>query len=132
GKIMWDYCGMARTAEGLTLAKDLIKKLKKEFWADVKVMGTGEELNQSLEKAHRVADFIELAELMVDDAFHRNESCGGHFREEYQTEEGEALRDDDNFAYVGAWKFVGEDAEEELYKEPLAFENVKMTQRSYK
>src|SRR5690554_3815993 len=132
GKIMWEHCGMARTAEGLTLAKGLIKELKKEFWADVRVIGTNDELNQSLEKAHRVADFIELAELMVDDALHRNESCGGHFREEYQTEEGEALRDDENFAYVGAWKFVAEDAEEELHKEPLVFENVKLTQRSYK
>ena len=85
-----------------------------------------------MEKAHRVADFIELAELMVKDALHRNESCGGHFREEYQTEEGEALRDDDNFAYVGAWKFIAEDADQELNKEPLVFENVKLTQRSYK
>jgi succinate dehydrogenase / fumarate reductase flavoprotein subunit len=132
GKIMWEHCGMARTAEGLKEAKGLIKALKKEFWRDVKVIGANDELNQSLEKAHRVADFIELAELMVDDALHRNESCGGHFREEYQTEEGEALRDDENFAYVGAWKFVAEDAEEELYKEPLEFENVKLTQRSYK
>lgn len=132
GKIMWEHCGMARTAEGLTLAKSMIKELKKEFWRDVKVIGTSDELNLSLEKAHRVADFIELAELMVDDALHRKESCGGHFREEYQTEEGEALRDDENFAYVGAWKFVSEDAEEELHMEPLVFENVKMTQRSYK
>src|SRR5690554_2661234 len=132
GKIMWEHCGMARTAEGLTLAKGLIKELKKEFWADVRVIGTNDELNQSLEKAHRVADFIELAELMVDDALHRNESCGGHFREEYQTEEGEALRDDENFAYVGAWKFVAEDVAEELHKEPLEFENVKLTQRSYR
>ena len=123
---------MARTAEGLTQAKTLIRELKKEFWSDVKVIGTSEELNLSLEKAHRVADFFELAELMVDDALHRNESCGGHFREEFQTEEGEALRDDENFAYVGAWKFVGENAEEELYKEPLEFENVKLVQRSYK
>jgi succinate dehydrogenase / fumarate reductase flavoprotein subunit len=132
GKIMWEHCGMARTAEGLTLAKSMIKELKKEFWQDVKVLGTPDELNLSLEKAHRVGDFIELAELMVDDALHRKESCGGHFREEYQTEEGEALRDDENFAYVGAWKFIAEDAEEELYQEPLIFENVKMTQRSYK
>ncbi|MEX2591355.1 MAG: fumarate reductase/succinate dehydrogenase flavoprotein subunit [Anditalea sp.] len=132
GKIMWEYCGMARTAEGLSEAKTLIKELKKEFWADVRVIGTSEELNLSLEKAHRVADFIELAELMVDDALHRKESCGGHFREEYQTAEGEALRDDENFSYVGAWKFVGENAEEELQKEPLEFENVKLTQRSYK
>ncbi len=132
GKIMWEYCGMARTAEGLTKAVGMIKELKKEFWADVNVLGTNDELNQSLEKAHRVADFIELAELMVKDALHRNESCGGHFREEYQTEEGEALRDDENFAYVAAWNFIAEDADEELHKEPLVFENVKLTQRSYK
>lgn len=132
GKIMWEYCGMARTAEGLTKAIGMIQDLKKEFWADVKVLGTNDELNQSLEKAHRVADFIELAELMVKDALHRNESCGGHFREEYQTEEGEALRDDENFAYVAAWKFIAEDVDQELHKEPLVFENVKLTQRSYK
>ena len=132
GKIMWEYCGMARTAEGLTKAKSMIKDLKKEYWSDVKVVGASDELNQSVEKAHRVADFIELAELMVEDALYRNESCGGHFREEYQTEEGEALRDDENFAYVGAWKFVADDVEEELHKEHLEFENVKLTQRSYK
>lgn len=132
GKIMWDKCGMARTAEGLKEAKAEIQALKKEFWADVKVLGTNEELNQSLEKAHRVADFLELGELMVDDALNRNESCGGHFREEYQTPEGEALRDDENFAYVAAWKYTGEDQQEELFKEPLVFENVKLTQRSYK
>ncbi len=132
GKIMWDYCGMARTAEGLSKAKGMIKELKAEFWSNVKVIGFNEELNLSLEKANRVADFIELGELMIDDALHRNESCGGHFREEYQTPEGEALRDDENFAYVASWKFVGEGQEEELVKEPLEFENVKLTQRSYK
>lgn len=132
GKIMWNGCGMARTEEGLTKAKAEVKSLKKEFWADVKVLGANEELNQSLEKANRVADFIELGELMIDDALNRNESCGGHFREEYQTPEGEALRDDENFAYVAAWKFMGEGQEEELVKEPLEFENVKLTQRSYK
>lgn len=132
GKIMWNQCGMARSAEGLTKAKADIKALKKEFWSNVKVLGTNEELNQSLEKANRVADFIELGELMIDDALNRNESCGGHFREEYQTPEGEALRDDENFAYVAAWKFTGEYQEEELVKEPLEFENVKLTQRSYK
>jgi succinate dehydrogenase / fumarate reductase, flavoprotein subunit len=132
GKIMWNQCGMARTAEGLKQAKAEIKQLKKDFWSDVKVLGTNEELNQSLEKAHRVADFIELGELMIDDALNRNESCGGHFREEYQTPEGEALRDDENFAYVAAWKYMGENQEEELYKEPLEYENVKLTQRSYK
>ncbi len=132
GLIMWNECGMARTEEGLKKAKAEIKKLKKEFWADVKVLGENEELNQSLEKANRVADFIELGELMIDDALNRNESCGGHFREEYQTPEGEALRDDENYAYVAAWKYTGEDQEEELVKEPLEFENVKLTQRSYK
>jgi succinate dehydrogenase / fumarate reductase flavoprotein subunit len=132
GKIMWHYCGMARTAEGLAKAKEEIQALRKEFWADVNVLGANEELNQSLEKAHRVADFLELGELMVDDALNRNESCGGHFREEYQTPEGEALRDDENFAYVAAWKYMGEGQQEELHKEPLVFENVKLTQRSYK
>jgi succinate dehydrogenase / fumarate reductase, flavoprotein subunit len=132
GKIMWNECGMARNAEGLKKAKAEIQALKKEFWSDVRVLGENEELNQSLEKAHRVADFLELGELMVDDALNRNESCGGHFREEYQTPEGEALRDDENYAYVAAWKYVGEGVQEELHQEPLVFENVKLTQRSYK
>jgi succinate dehydrogenase / fumarate reductase flavoprotein subunit len=132
GHIMWEYCGMARNAEGLRHAKTEIQKLKKEFWQDVRIVGTGEELNQTLEKAGRVADFIELGELMVDDALNRNESCGGHFREEYQTPEGEALRDDENFAYVAAWEFQGENQPEKLNKENLTFENVKLTQRSYK
>jgi succinate dehydrogenase / fumarate reductase flavoprotein subunit len=132
GKIMWNECGMARTEEGLKGAKAEIQALKKEFWSNVKVMGTNEELNQSLEKANRVADFLELGELMVDDALNRNESCGGHFREEYQTPDGEALRDDENYAYVAAWKYLGEGQEEELVKEELVFENVKLTQRSYK
>jgi succinate dehydrogenase / fumarate reductase flavoprotein subunit len=132
GKIMWDKCGMARTEVGLKEAKAEIQALKKEFWSNVKVLGTNEELNQTLEKANRVADFLELGELMVDDALNRNESCGGHFREEYQTPDGEALRDDENFAYVAAWKYLGEGKEEELVKEELVFENVKLTQRSYK
>ncbi len=132
GKIMWDKCGMARTEVGLKEAKVAIQALKKEFWSDVKVLGSNEELNQTLEKANRVADFLELGELMVDDALNRNESCGGHFREEYQTPDGEALRDDENFAYVAAWKYLGEGKEEELVKEELIFENVKLTQRSYK
>lgn len=131
GKIMWNECGMARTTEGLKGAKAEIKALKKEFWSNVKIMGTNEELNQSLEKANRVADFLELGELMVDDALNRNESCGGHFREEYQTPDGEALRDDENYAYVAAWKYLEEGQEEELVKEELVFENVKLTQRSY-
>ena len=132
GKIMWDQCGMARSEQGLKGAKADIQALKKEFWSNVKVLGTNEELNQTLEKANRVADFLELGELMVDDALNRNESCGGHFREEYQTPEGEALRDDENYAYVAAWKFLGEGQEEELVKEELVYENVKLTQRSYK
>ena len=132
GKIMWDYCGMSRTAEGLQDAKEKIQAVKQQFWNDVKVLGTNDELNMSLEKAGRVADFIELGALMVEDALHRNESCGGHFREEYQTEEGEALRDDEHFTYVGAWEYQGEGNQEALNEEHLQFENVKLTQRSYK
>ena len=132
GKIMWEYCGMSRNAEGLTKAKSLVKALKAEFWKDVKVVGVNEELNLTLEKAGRVADFIELGELMIDDALMRNESCGGHFREEYQTPEGEAKRDDENYAFVAAWQYMGENQEEVLHKEELVFENVKLTQRSYK
>jgi succinate dehydrogenase / fumarate reductase, flavoprotein subunit len=132
GRIMWEYCGMARTAEGLKTALDLIPKLRAEFWRDVKVLGTGEELNQSLEKAGRVADFLELAELMCIDALHREESCGGHFRVEHQTPDGEALRHDDQFAYVAAWEFTGDDKAPVLKKEPLVFENVALSQRSYK
>lgn len=132
GHIMWDYCGMSRTAEGLAKAKTMIQALKKEFWTNVRVMGDNEEMNQSLEQASRVADFIELGELMIDDALNRDESCGGHFREEYQTEEGEALRNDADFAYVAAWEFRGENQPEVLHKEELVFENVKLTQRSYK
>ncbi len=132
GKIMWEYCGMARTAEGLQKAKGLIAELRADFWKNVIVLGENEEVNQSLEKAGRVADFLELGELMVDDALNRNESCGGHFREEYQTPEGEALRNDDEYAYVAAWEYRGENLPEELHKEDLVFENVKLTQRSYK
>lgn len=132
GHIMWEYCGMARNEAGLTKAKGLIQELRREFWSDVTVMGENEEMNQSLEKAGRVADFIELGELMVDDALNRRESCGGHFREESQTEEGEAKRDDENFRYVSAWEYIGENQPEVLHKESLEFENVKLTQRSYK
>ncbi|GAB2954113.1 fumarate reductase/succinate dehydrogenase flavoprotein subunit [Hymenobacter coalescens] len=132
GHLMWEYCGMARTAEGLQHAKREIQKLRQEFWQDLKVVGLNEELNQTLEKAGRVADFLELGELMVDDAYNRNESCGGHFREEYQTPEGEALRDDENYAYVAAWEYRGDNVPEVLHKEDLVFENVKLTQRSYK
>jgi succinate dehydrogenase / fumarate reductase flavoprotein subunit len=132
GKIMWEYCGMARTEEGLKKARVMIQELRAEFWNNVNVFGTNEELNQSLEKANRVADFLELGELMVVDALSRNESCGGHFREEYQTPDGEALRDDEGFAFVSAWQWQGENTDEVLHKEPLIFENVKLTQRSYK
>ena len=132
GHIMWEYCGMARNEAGLTKAKGLIQELRKEFWSDVTVLGENEEMNQSLEKAGRVADFLELGELMVDDALNRRESCGGHFREESQTEEGEAKRDDENFGYVSAWEYKGENQPEVLHKEVLKFENVKLTQRSYK
>lgn len=132
GKVMWEYVGMARTEKGLKEAKDKIKEIRDAFWKDVKVVGTNDELNMSLEKANRVADFLELAELMVDDAQNRAESCGGHFREESQTPEGEALRIDDKYSYVAAWQYNGEGKEETLNKEDLAFENVKLTQRSYK
>jgi len=132
GHIMWEYCGMARNAEGLKKAKGLIRELREEFWTDVTVLGENDEMNQSLEKAGRVADFLELGELMVDDALHRDESCGGHFREESQTEDGEAKRDDENFRYVAAWQFAGEEMPAILHKEMLEFENVELTQRSYK
>lgn len=132
GHLMWDYCGMARNAEGLQFAKKEISKLRSEFWSDVKILGTNEELNVTLEKAGRVADFLELGELMVDDALNRNESCGGHFREEYQTPENEALRDDENYTYVAAWAYTGPNQQPVLHKEELDFENVKLTQRSYK
>lgn len=131
GKIMWDKCGMARNAQGLQEAIEEIKALRAEFWQDVRVPGNAESFNPELDKAGRVADFLELGELMCHDALHRNESCGGHFREEYQTEEGEALRDDTNFAYVAAWEYKGEE-KPVLHKEELVFENVKLTQRSYK
>lgn len=132
GKIMWDYCGMARNAEGLQKARKLVQELRNDFWKDVFVPGSTQEFNPELEKAGRVADFIELGELMIVDALHRNESCGGHFREEYQTGEGETLRDDENFAYVAAWFWPNIDQEPELIKEKLEFENVKIASRSYK
>ncbi len=132
GKVMWDYCGMARNADGLKHAIAKIGEIKEEFWQNVTVPGSGADLNQQLENAGRVADFIELGQLMCIDALERNESCGGHFREEYQTPEGEAQRDDENCAYVSAWEFKGEDAEPVLNKEPLSFEYVKPAQRSYK
>ncbi|HYC51001.1 MAG TPA: fumarate reductase/succinate dehydrogenase flavoprotein subunit [Gemmatimonadaceae bacterium] len=132
GRIMWEYCGMARTAEGLRTALEEIPRLREQFWRDLFVPGSGEELNQSLEHAGRVADFMELAELMCADALHREESCGGHFRVEYQTPDGEALRNDDQFTYVAAWQYAGENKAPVMHKEPLHFENVALSQRSYK
>jgi len=132
GKLMWDYCGMSRNAEGLRHALATIPALREQFWRDVRVLGTAEELNQSLEKAGRVADFFELAELICLDALERNESCGGHFREEYQTPDGEAARDDEHFSYAAAWEFRGVGNPPALHKEPLSFEYVHPAQRSYK
>jgi succinate dehydrogenase / fumarate reductase flavoprotein subunit len=132
GKIMWEYCGMSRTAEGLQKALQLIPELEAEFWENVRITGSANELNQELEKAGRVADYFELGKLMCLDALNRNESCGGHFREEYQTPDGEALRNDEEYAYVAAWQYAGDDAMPILHKEPLKFEYVKLTTRSYK
>ncbi|MBU0553251.1 fumarate reductase/succinate dehydrogenase flavoprotein subunit [Myxococcota bacterium] len=132
GKIMWEHVGMGRTEAGLKTALELIPKLRAEFYKDLKVVGAAESLNITLEKAARVADFLELAELMARDALNRAESCGGHFREESQTEEGEAKRDDEQFSYVAAWAFKGADEAPELHKEALTFDHVKLTQRSYK
>jgi succinate dehydrogenase / fumarate reductase flavoprotein subunit len=132
GHLMWDHCGMERTAEGLRKALDRIPELRREFWQSVKVPGSAATLNQSLEKAGRVADFLELAELMCLDALHREESCGGHFRAESQTEDGEAARKDDEFSYVAAWEFTGQGSAPVLHKEDLHFEYVTPSQRSYK
>jgi succinate dehydrogenase flavoprotein subunit len=132
GMLMLDACGMARSENGLTDAIKKIRALRAEFWSDVRVTGNGTDLNQELEKAGRVADFFELAELMCRDALKRNESCGGHFREDHQTEEGEALRDDENFTNVTVWEYAGEDKEPVAHVEKLEFETVQPTQRSYK
>ena len=132
GKIMWDDCGMSRNAQGLEAAIQEIRALKEEYWKDVNVAGSAADLNQSLEKAGRVADFFELAELMCIDALHRDESCGGHFREEYQTPDGEAQRNDEQFSYAAAWEYRGADQAPVLHKEPLTFEYVHPSQRSYK
>lgn len=132
GKVMWDKVGMARNEAGLKEAIEEIAAIRKEFWADVRIPGSANEMNTELEKANRVADFLELGELMARDALIREESCGGHFREEHQTEEGEAKRDDAKFAYVGAWEYKGENATPELHKEPLVFEECKLVQRNYK
>ena len=132
GLIMWDFVGMGRTEAGLKKALVEIQRIKKEFWSDVFIPGDAKDLNTELEKALRLADFIEIGELMARDALHREESCGGHFREEYQTPEGEALRQDDKFMYVGCWKYTGEDSEPELIKEELNYEFTKVQQRNYK
>jgi len=129
---MWDYCGMSRNDAGLRKALELIPQLRDEFWKDVNVPGSDAELNQALEKAGRVSDFLELGELMVRDALNRTESCGAHFREESQTPDGEALRDDEHFAYVAAWEYAGANAAPILNKEPLEFESIHLSQRNYK
>jgi len=132
GMIMWDFCGMARNNAGLEKARGMIQELRTEFWKNVKVPGSKAQFNQSLERAGRVADFLEFAELMIIDALARQESCGGHFNEDFQTGENEALRDDENFCHVAAWEFQGDETDPAFHKEPLEFENVKLTQRSYK
>ena len=132
GAIVWDDCGMARSDDGLRKALTRIPELREEFWHNLCIVGSGEELNQGLEKANRISDFLELAELMCVDALHRTESCGGHFRVESQTPDGEAKRDDTNFAYTAAWEWKGADQTPDLHKEPLAFEHVQLSQRSYK
>jgi succinate dehydrogenase / fumarate reductase flavoprotein subunit len=132
GKIMWDKCGMSRTEIGLNEAIKEIKELREDFWKNVTVPGKLNELNKELEKAGRVADFLELGELFAKDALTRNESCGGHFREEYATKEGEAKRDDKNFTFVSAWEYAGEPSEAKLHKEKLEFDNIEVKERSYK
>jgi succinate dehydrogenase / fumarate reductase flavoprotein subunit len=132
GKTMWDKCGMARTREGLDEAKATIRRLREEFWNEVSIPGDGRDLNTELEKAGRVADFLEFAEVFAEDAQQREESCGGHFREEHQTEEGEARRDDENFAHATAWEYRGDNEMAAPHKEALTFDYVKLTQRSYK
>jgi succinate dehydrogenase / fumarate reductase flavoprotein subunit len=132
GKIMWNKCGMSRNAKGLKEAIEDIAALRKDFWENVKVPGAADDKNQELEKAGRVADFLEIGELFAMDALERNESCGGHFREEYQTPEGEALRDDKNFKFVSAWEYKGEPKDAKLHKENLIYENIELKTRSYK
>jgi succinate dehydrogenase / fumarate reductase flavoprotein subunit len=132
GQLLWEYCGMARNEAGLQQALQRIPALREEFWRNLKVLGCGEEVNQSLERAGRVADFLELGELMCLDALERRESCGGHFREEYQTDEGEARRDDANFCHVAAWEYTGEGKAPVRHVEPLEFETVHLATRSYK
>ena len=132
GKLLWENCGMGRNEQGLKKAMEEIPKIRDEFWQNVKIPGSDKDFNQEIEKAGRVADYLEFAEVMVNDALQREESCGGHFREEHQTEEGEAKRNDEDFTYAAAWEFNGVGKEPTLHKEPLTFEHVKLTQRSYK
>jgi succinate dehydrogenase / fumarate reductase flavoprotein subunit len=132
GRLLWDTCGMARNAAGLQRAIEQIPELRRSFWSDLKITGQDRDLNQTLERAGRVADFLEFAELMAHDALEREESCGGHFREESQTSEGEALRDDEHYSHVTAWEFTGVGERPTMHKEPLSFEYVSLTQRSYK
>jgi succinate dehydrogenase / fumarate reductase flavoprotein subunit len=132
GLIMWEYCGMARNNKGLEKAKTLIQQLRAEFWENVTVPGSTKDFNQSVERAGRVADFLEFGELMIIDALTRQESCGGHFNEGFQTKGHEARRDDENFCHAAAWEFSGDDSQPQLHKEHLVFENVELTQRSYK
>jgi succinate dehydrogenase / fumarate reductase flavoprotein subunit len=132
GKVMWEYCGMGRNEQGLLKARGMIKEIKEEFWKEVRIPGSLDEFNPELEKAGRVADFIELGALMIEDALQRKESCGGHFREESQTDDGEAKRDDDRFAFVAAWEYAGDGGAPVLNKEELKFDVVHPTQRSYK
>jgi succinate dehydrogenase / fumarate reductase flavoprotein subunit len=132
GKVMWDYCGMSRDEQGLTQALTLIQELRAEFRENLLVPGLDKDYNKSLEKAGRLADSLEFAEIMVYDALNRTESCGGHFREESQTEEGEAKRDDEKFSHVSIWEYTGSNQKPKLHKEPLVFENVELSQRSYK
>jgi succinate dehydrogenase / fumarate reductase flavoprotein subunit len=132
GKIMWEYCGMARNTESLTKAKKLVTELEEEFWKSVFIPGNANEMNPELEKAYRLEDYFELAQLVIDDAMHREESCGGHFRTEHQTEDGETLRDDERFMYVAAWEYQGHGHPETMEKEPLVYEHIQIAKRNYK
>ncbi len=132
GKIMWEYCGMARNTESLTKAKQLVSELENEFWKSVFIPGTANEMNPELEKAYRLEDYFELAQLVIDDAMHREESCGGHFRTEHQTDDGETLRDDDRYMYVAAWEYQGHGHPETMEKEPLVYEHIQIAKRNYK
>jgi succinate dehydrogenase / fumarate reductase flavoprotein subunit len=132
GRLLWNHCGMTRDAEGLRDTAGKIRSLRDEFWQDVRVAGSGEDLNQHLEYAGRVADYFELGELIAIDAYNRNESCGCHLREDHQNEEGEAVRDDENFSYVAAWEYTGDLSKPRLHKEELDFENVHLAVRNYK